>query len=1182
MSELTPDKPELEAAPLAFPVVGVGASAGGLEAFETFLRSIDPEAPGAFILIQHLDPTHESLLPELLARHSPLPVEQVEDGANVRDRRVYVIPAASGLAIDDGVLSLVDFDAPRGFRRPINDFFQSLAMDQGSNAAAVVLTGTGGDGSVGLRAIKEAGGVAMVQDPAEARYDGMPSSAIATGVVDFVLPVAEMPATLNRYFSARAGGVAETWRNRDDFLSRVMEAVRHRTGHDFGHYKVNTILRRVQRRMQVLDLSDPDDYVATLVHTPSEAAALFRDLLINVTSFFRDPEVFDLLRRKVIPDLVGEAGPDRPIRVWVPGCSSGEEAYSIAILFAEAIGRADPRPDVQIFATDIDEDMLRRARRGAYAQSDVADLPPELLDRYFRADEGGYVIVDAVREMVRVSPHSLIKDPPFSRIDLVSCRNLLIYFDAELQARVLPLFHYALKPDGWLVLGSAENIGGREDLFGTAFREERIYRKVGRSTAALTLPLSPRPTRSYRRETAARATPDERKERESGVQRRMMERYVPPHVVIDAAGNVLHASARTAPFLRLSIGEPTTRLLDLAPTSLRTAVRSVLNALKERRRRIVRRGIEMRSEDDGLTIRVDLIADPIDAQETVIVFRETARVLSEDDDTDVDDFHSEQRITELEDELSETRSRLRSTVEELETSNEELKSSNEEMMSMNEELQSANEELSTVNEELKSKLEELAQANADLVNFLEATQIATVFVDTQLRIRSFTPAVERLFRVAESDRGRALSDVRTPLDHETLERAMRKVLEGGEHRPERVEGIDGGVFVFRALPYVMGAGQIDGVVLTFDDVSALDAAQREADDRLREIELIYENSPTGIALVDEHQRYRRINPALAEYNGFPVEAHLGKTITEMLPEIGPRLQDAIDEVLRTGETLRNWELEAAAPTDPEDAEVFELDIYALPAPQDARTRSVGIIVRRITEFRRMERELRHVMGELQHRVKNSLATVLAIVRQTVRSAKDQDRIGAVLEARIGALAATHNLLTKVDWRAVQLREILDNELEPYDVDDRLRIRGPKTALAPKPALTLAMVLHELTTNAAKHGAIADPEGRVTIEWREEDGTFSFEWRETLSAGRPHARPGRGTDRGGEQGGFGLRFIERAIRHDLDGTVETAQEAEGFRMRFAVPLDALALPENEPSDAGTVPSDAGNVPSHAGS
>ena len=1153
MSELAPDKPELAPQPLDFPIIGIGASAGGLETFDAFIQAIDPELNATYILVQHLDPTHQSLLPELLARHAKLPVVQIEDGTPVRPRTICVIPSAAGLAIEDGQLSLVDFEAPRGFRRPIDDFFQSLAFDQGPNAAAIVLSGTGGDGTVGLRAVKEAGGIVMAQEPGQARYDGMPSSAISTGLVDFVLPVEEMPGTLGRYFAAREGQARHDRTDREELLRRVVEAVRHRTGHDFRHYKVNTLLRRIQRRMQILDVTEPDEYVAALVRSSSEAFALFQDLLINVTAFFRDPEAFDILRREVIPAIVREADGRRPIRVWVPGCSSGEEAYSIAILFAEAVERLDPAPEIQVFATDIDEEMLRRARRGTYQQSDLAEMPPELLERYFRLEaDDTYVVADRVRETVRISAHSVIKDPPFSRIDLVSCRNLLIYFDARLQARVLPLFHYALRPEGWLLLGSAENVAGRDDLFETIHREERIYRKIGRSNANFLLPLNPgqnaraappRPTRVAHRE--------ERDERRETIQRRIMERYAPPHVVIDPEGRVVHASPRTAPFLALAQGEPSNRLLDLAPPPLRAALRSMLNALRERRRRVVRRGVELRT-DDEIAITVDLVADPIGSRETMIVFREVARKLDEydaEDEADVDDFQSEQRIRELEDELGEARSTLRTTVEELETSNEELKSSNEEMMSMNEELQSANEELSTVNEELKSKLEELAQANADLVNFLEATRIATVFVDRELRVRAHTPEATKLFRIAETDRGRPLLDLRTSLDPTMIEEAMTDVLAGRETEPRRVEGAEERVYIFRALPYRGSSDEIDGVVVTFDDITALDAAQRTASARLHELELIYENSPTGMAIIDSEHRYRRINAALAEYNGVAAEDHIGRTITEVLPEIGPGLDEALDRVLQGGETLKNWELAAPAPQDPNKDEVFELDLYPVPSEFEGGAPAAGVIVRRITEFRRLEAELRHVMGELQHRVKNTLATVLAIVRQTVRSDGDREALATALQSRIGALAQTHTLLTRADWREVRLRDILVQELAPYSEGNRVTMEGGEATLSSKAALNLTMVLHELTTNAVKHGALSDDGGALRVAWRVEDETFHLEWDE-------HGAHCSGPGDAKEGGGFGLRFIERSVRHDLDGTCDIVWKDGCLSARIGVPMATI--------------------------
>ena len=1152
-SEIVPDKAEFAPRPLPFPVIGIGASAGGLEAFERIIAAIDPEFSAAYVLVQHLDPNHESMLADLLARNASLPVRTISDGMEIESGVIYIIPSAAALTIEDGVLGLSEFDAPRGFRRPIDDFFASLAVDQGANAAAIVLSGIGGDGTVGIRHIKEAGGLAMVQEPSEAAYDGMPASAISTGLVDHVLPVGELPRAAARFFAAREAQPGREAFDREAFIEQVMEAVREQTGHDFSYYKINTVLRRVQRRMQVLDLVRPGDYVEALRDGPAEAEALFQDLLINVTAFFRDPEMFDLMRREVIPPIVAASGPDRPIRVWVPGCSSGEEAYSIAILIAEGLARAKAKPEVQIFATDIDEEMLARARAGTYMQSDVAELPPELLSRYFTANDDGFTVIPAIRDMVRVSAHSVIKDPPFSRLDLVSCRNLLIYFDARLQSRVLPLFHYALRPDGWLVLGSAENLAGRDDLFETHAREERIYRKIQRSHANFVLPLetrrrssAPRPARD-----GSAAAGEANGERIGRLTRRVLERYVLPHVVVDGTGVVIHASARTAPFLQLSVGAPSNRLLELTPSELRPALRSVLSAMGERRRRVIRRGIEMGAED-GETVTLDVVADPLDSQETLIVFRETSRRPSDDDDMDADigDFRTEERIAELEDELTETRSRLRTTVEDLETSNEELKSSNEEMMSMNEELQSANEELSTVNEELKNKLDELARLNADQVNFLEATRIATVFVDSDMKVRSFTPPARRLFGLGDRDAGRPLTDVRTALDGDVLRGAIDTAL-SGEAATRQID-IDGEVFTFRALPYLGHGGEIDGAVLVFDDVTELvrsqDAAlslEQDVAASRREIERLYESAPIGMALVDRTKRYRRINPSLAAYNGIPVSEHMGRTITEMLPEIGPKLDSVIDQVIETGEGVTRWDLEADDPKNPENREIFELDVYPL-ADENGKVGQVGIIVHRVTEARRLERDLRHLMAELQHRVKNSLATVVSIVRQSARNAGDPPALAEALTGRISALAATHSLLTASDWAAIPFARIVRQELAPYDDGDRIETSGTPIGVGPKAAVTLTLTLHELATNAAKYGALHGDDGRLKVEWRSDGDRFVMRWIERPA--HPVEAPSRL--------GFGIRFIERILKHDLGGAASLEWDAEGLTCTITAPLERI--------------------------
>ena len=1122
--------------PLSFPVVGVGASAGGLEAFENFLAGLDPAWDAAYVLVQHLDPTHESMLSGLLSRHTDLEVVEIEDGMGLRSGRVHVIPAGYGLEIDGGTLSLVDFDAPRGFRRPIDDFFQSLALDQGPNAAGVVLSGTGGDGTVGVRAIKEANGVAVIQTPEEARYDGMPSSAIGTGRVDYVVPSRQIGETLRRYFQAPERLADRVDYDRDAFLHRIMSALRGSTGHDFGYYKTPTMLRRIQRRMKVLDLVAPNDYAARIEEDAAEAEELFRDLLINVTSFFRDPEVFDRLRTQVIPSLIDNVGQDRTIRVWCPGCSSGEEPYSIAILFAEALERCEEAPRVQIFATDIDEAMLDRARDGIYLRSTVADLPPELLERYFTVHEGEYQVVQKLRDMVRFSAHSLIKDPPFSRLDLLSCRNLLIYFDTRLQDRVLPLFHYALRGDGWLLLGTAENIAGRTDLFHAVDREQRIYRKLPSTASRFVMPLTTRRIEP-RREDGARDAPKSsaeiRAERADQLTRRVMERYAPPHVVVNSAGDVTYVSSRTAPFIEMAPGEPTTKLLALVPPPLRTVMRGILSAMKERRRRVVRRGIELSGEDGAL--QVDVTADPLSSGELLVVFRERARrSLDEDDlDAEIADFSADDRLRELEDELHEARDELRSTTEELETSNEELKSSNEEMMSMNEELQSANEELSTVNEELKTKLEELAVANADLTNFLSSTGVATIFVDGGRRVRTFTPEARTIFRVSEVDRGRQVTELRSEIDPNLLDSVLDDVIDEGRETIHQVGLEDGRQLTFRALPYTGVDGDADGAVLLFEDVTQLidarartDAFEREAADRLREIEFVYKNAPIGMALVDREQRYKRINDALADYNGKPVKAHLGRTISEVLPHIGPRLAPAIDRVFDTGDPLRDFEFVSGTPQEPEQIAVYQLDLYPVASSLGVLD-AVGIIVRDITQMKSLEREQRNLVGELQHRVKNTLATVQAIISQTVRSDKDREALAETLKSRVAALTATHNLLTRSDWRGVSLADIVTQELKPYGRDDQIVTAGEDVQLTTKAALTLTMVVHELATNAVKYGALADDDGTLKVEWTVEDGRFDFCWAEHVD--RPVERPAAR--------GFGLRFIERSIRHDLDGEVE---------------------------------------------
>lgn len=1152
---LSPDKPNVGARPASCPVVGVGASAGGLEAFQNFLTAAPLDGGVAYVLVQHLDPNHESMLAELLGRRTTMPVRQVADGMTVEANNVYLIPPNASLVIENGRLRLSDFSEPRGFRRPIDVFFRSLAVDQGSNAACVVLSGTGADGSEGLRAVKEAGGLTLVQDPETAKYDGMPKSAVATGLVDKVLSAGDMPAAIRDYFD-RGQPSLFTLPDVTDFLLNVCESLRHRLGHDFSQYKRSTMLRRIQRRMQVLGTSTGAEYLERLSDTTDEADLLFRDLLINVTCFFRDAEAFDFLRREVIPSLLQDKGASDTVRIWAPGCSSGEEAYSIAILMAEALGRLKAKPTVQIFATDIDEQMLQKARKASYPHSAVKDVPLELLDRYFFAQEDDYVLAQSIRDMVRVSNHNLIKDPPFSRVDMIVCRNLLIYLNTPLQQRLIPVFHYALRAQGWMFLGPAENIANRNDLFDAADQALKMYRRRGAYRQSVVMPLFVQPLAHLASERAAtdgdRSKPVH--DRAEATLRRVAERYSPAHVVVNTENDIVRASGRTGKYLELAEGAPSSKITDLARRGLRSAVRSVLDAARRGKKRSIKRDVRIDTDDD-LVLLVDVIADPLSEDEVLLVFQDVAANRDDaesDAEAQIEGYSDEDRIKQLEDELDELRSRLRTTVEELETSNEELKSSNEEMMSMNEELQSTNEELATVNEELKNKVDQLGRANSDLQNFIESTQVPTIFLDRKMRIRSFTPATKSLFRFQDQDKGRLFSDVVSRTDHRQLDELGQKVLQSGEAVEQELAIEDGNEsHVLRVLPYRDLNDAINGVIFVFSDVTKIRQAQADlarneglARQRSHEIETLYKTAPVGMALVDRNRRYLKINQHFAELNGQPIEKHIGRTLQEMIPSLSGKMEHPITEVFERATAVVN--LEASVRLNGEGVRDFLIDLY--PYEEDSLVTAVGIVLKDVTELRRLEKELRRLMDELQHRVKNTLATVASIVNQTVATQSDRADLIDTLKLRIGALAATHNLLTQRDWKDVALQEVLLAELRPFDHADRIHQNGPPVMLPPKHALTLTLTLHELATNAAKYGALAHQEGTLKIDWMVSvDSTgreLTLNWRES---GVPGIAPEAVKE------SFGTRLIKNAVVHDLQGRCDYHLRADGLNCTITVPF-----------------------------
>ncbi|MFD1913011.1 chemotaxis protein CheB [Halodurantibacterium flavum] len=1140
-----------EAGPSDLVIFGVGASAGGLEAFQALLATLRPSDEFALILVQHLDPEHVSLLPEILSKRTRAPVVSIEDGMQVQAGHIYLIPPAFQLEIEDRTLRLVEFTDPRGMRRPIDKFFESLARAHGQQAAVVVLSGTGSDGSQGVRAIKEAGGLVFAQEPREARYDGMPRSAIATEAVDMVLPVGDMMPVL-RDFHDRRRGIAPAIESDAEFLEKVVKNVRYRTGHDFSGYKHATILRRVSLRMSVLGLDEPSDYLRELVQNKREAERLYRDLLINVTCFFRDPEVFETLRTRLIPEILAGKGMDDELRVWVPGCATGQEAYSIAILIAEAMERTDIRPRVAIFGTDIDDEALDIARRGSYPNSIITEVPHNLLERYFTPTRHGYDVAGPLRDMVRFSSQSLIKDPPFSKLDLLSCRNLMIYFSQNLQELATRIFHYALRPGGYLIMGPSETPRAEDDSFREIAAGQRVYRRNSAPARPLDLPRAYRPS--------LLAMPEDAPETEAprlampvNVANALLARHAPAFLIVGSGDEVQMVGPGAERFVKVPSGPVSLGLRKLILPALEPAVRRLLTGLTLGKGS--HRQIEVADLGPDMPPRLLLSAEDIGEGERLVTFRPLTSDTPRDDDAEARIVIDEAYVGQLEDELEDARQTIRTTIEELETSNEELKSSNEEMMSMNEELQSANEELSTTNEELQNKVRELNEANADLANFTESTQIATVFLDDQFRLRNFTPEAVAYFRFVEQDRGRALEDIGARLDMAAVMEACRRVASTGISEERELSTLDGKAEVsVRFAPYRADGVGAGGVVFSVFDVTTvaryaqdLERATAEARARLEEIEELYTVSPTAMALIGSDLCYIRVNPHLAEIHGFTVEEHIGRHISDIVPELGEAAIRPVEKVLRTGEPILRQVVRGNTRAHPDSPRIWEVDWY--PLRQGGKVSAVGMNVRDVTSHVDMQADLRRIMRELQHRVKNMLSNVIALVNRARRETGDPKVILETLDQRIRALAHTHNLLTAENWASTAIRDVLTPELLQIYGDERVILRGPDLRLNARGTLAVGMAIHELATNAAKYGAFSNSTGRVQVQWSrldEGDGErLILRWREKDG---PRIAPP-------EREGFGTQLIRSLITGTMGGTMRMEWEPEGLEAVLDLPWNA---------------------------
>ncbi len=920
----------------------------------------------------------------------------------------------------------------------------------GELSGGVILSGGDGDGTLGIKAIKERGGITLAQvgDGFGPQHPDMPEAAIASGLVDFAIPADEMGAKLAEFARISAGtgeaasqpeGNAEAELIREA-LPEIYGILRSRVGHDFSGYKARTFTRRLQRRMHVNQLQTIQAYIERLRQDPREVGALFRDLLISVTSFFRDRDAFDALATEVIPKLFEGRGAADMVRIWVPGCATGEEVYSIAMLAREHMQRLTPVPRVQIFATDLDERALTVARAARYPAALMDSVSADRRRQFFVADGDSFVVAKDIRELCTFSPHSVIRDPPFSRIDLVSCRNLLIYLGVDVQNHLIPIFHYALRPEGYLFLGSAENLSHFNDLFATVDKHHRIFRRRSDVTPHVRLPRFIGQSKpGQETQLPSRRAPLAGAGLRHAVDQQVLERFAPTHVVVNSDGDVVYYSARTGKYLEAPAGAPTRHLLTLARKDLRLDLRTLLREAVERGKTVTRSGVAVDGEDGRVQI-VDLTIEPVADRAGgeplfLVLFSDHGPPLSREEGLERTRATQDGAAVDLERELRETRDRLQSMIEEYETALEELKSSNEELVSMNEEmqstneeleaskeeLQSVNEELHTVNAELNGKIDALDRANSDLQNLFESTDVATVFLDRDLAIRSFTPAVAKIFSIRPTDKGRPITELSSRLDLANFAQDIHDVFRGQPAIDRQVDSDDRTAhYLVRLAPYLNGHHKIEGVVVTFVDVTTLMHA---------------------------------------------------------------------------------------------------------------------------------EARQRVLVAELQHRTRNLLAIVQAMAQRTLAQGPSLDSFSA----RLAALGRIQGLVGGAT--DIELAELVGLELQAIGApESRTSVAGPKVTLGLELAQTFGLALHELATNALKHGAFKSDRGRLDVSWniRRDGGkppTLVLEWRES---GVPEvAEPSRR--------GFGGELIEKALKFTLRAETDFSFRPDGVSYRIELPLP--------PGDAG---------------
>ncbi|MGK3966762.1 chemotaxis protein CheB [Sorangium sp. So ce118] len=1189
-------------------VVGIGASAGGLEALEHFFDNIPKESGMAFVVVQHLSPDFRSLMDEILGRRTELPIHLVENGMLVEPDHIYLIPPKKEMIISGGRLLLSERDRDQELTLPIDVFFRSLAQDCGPRAVAVVLSGGGSDGSRGIRAVHEAGGLVVVQDVDSAQFDGMPKTARDAGVADCVMPPQDMPRVLLEHVRSEGRRPEREAAGVDQAMTAVYRMLEEQFGIDFTHYKPSTVTRRIERRIQLAHTDDIDQYVKRLKSESRELDVLYRDLLIGVTRFFRNEEAFGILEQEVLPELLREGPRDTPLRVWVAGCATGEEVYSLAILLHELTSRSDNRP-FKIFATDVHHGSLELATRGIYEEEAVVNVSPERLERHFIRRGRSYQIVPDLRQAVVFAHHNVIKDAPFTRVDFISCRNMLIYLQPAAQQKVLSLFHFALNRGGVVLLGPSETPGHLAHDFEVVNKQWRIYRKYSDRRMQVDPRFQPAAPKGQSAPRSGITAPVARHPVSHllGTYDALLDEFMPPSLLVNDAGELVHAFGGASRFLKVKDGRVGLNAFEMLDCDLKMMLTAGLQRALKEPSAIVFKGVQAEGGVYKVTIRrvesrrgtLPHVLITFDAIEGA-----PQRAAMPEKEINLDDISREQ-LSALEAELGYTKQSLQATTEQLEASNEELQAANEELLASNEELQSTNEELQSVNEELYSvnaeyqrKIADLTELGNDMENLLSSTDIGTIFLDKELKIRKFTPQIAESFNLLLQDVGRPIETFTYAVDHPELTEDLRRVLATGERVERELRDRHNRSFFLRILPY-RAKGTVAGVVLTLIDVSGLKAAEDALFHERYLLNSLLRSVPDAIYFKDARGRFIRTNHAMAKRLGLsdPREA-AGKTGFE-LPghEAALAVHQQDEVVLRTGEA-QHYKLEKRLRQDG----VVEWDLVTRLPLMDATGHIVGIIgiFRSVTEQKRSEEQIKDAvrrrdefLAMLSHELRNPLGAIVhatALLREDSGASGLDDKVLQILERQSAQMARLLDDLleaSRVTQNKIELRKrVLDLGSVVKDATDAVKnlmdSRGVNfsTVVDPEPIWVegdparLQQVQVNLLNNAAKYTPRG---GHVTLEARRVDGHAVVRVKDD-GLGIPKemldtvfelfVQSSRTLDRSAGGLGVGLTLV-RGLVEKHGGTVSARSDGEGKGSEFEVWLPVTERPHEKEAIRGSL-------------